>query len=360
MADRREEKERLRQIRLEAERREASEQRRNLLARLPGGRRARPRRARRDRRGRALQRWRRRCQRPGPHPAGERRHQRPHPRRPRGNRASPAQGLGPLRRSQGRRLRPPRGPAQRGGEPPPTGEPDRRITRRRRRPRATTSSRRCNRPTEPISTSRQPLNFVHSMEHGRLLIHVPARPARGRPARAAGPLRHDVLGRAALSLLRDAIRGRRDRPGQNLIGCKKYEGGKTIDTIRDFGVEHWGTAPEGVDFFGPLTARPRSSPRTLRARTPELRAPGRRGSTRPARGPPRAARRPGGRKPARRCGRSPRDWRIPRLNSSRASPSLIPPPRLSGMSCSPASSTRRATTVFIGESRRCSSAVPLR
>ena len=37
----------------------------------------------------------------------------------------------------------------------------------------------------------------------------------------------------------------------NLIGCKTYEGQKTIDAIRAFAVKHYGDAPEPIDLFPP-------------------------------------------------------------------------------------------------------------
>ena len=50
----------------------------------------------------------------------------------------------------------------------------------------------------------------------------------------------------------------------------------------------------------------------------------------------------------------------PRLNSSRASPGAMPPPRLRGRPSSCECSTSRVTTFFIGASRRWESALPLR
>ncbi len=96
-----------------------------------------------------------------------------------------------------------------------------------------------------------PLNFIHSMEHGRLLIMYQPDLPEADQLELRGL--YDTMYSGALlfpySEMPYAVAA---TTWTNLIGCKKYEGGKTIDTIRDFGVEHWGTAPEGVDFFGPL------------------------------------------------------------------------------------------------------------
>lgn len=96
-----------------------------------------------------------------------------------------------------------------------------------------------------------PLNFVHSMEHGRMLIMYQP----DLPEAAQLELRglYDTMYSGTLLFpFADMPYEVAVTTWRNLLGCKTYQGAKTIDAIRDFGNEHWGTGPEGVDFFGPL------------------------------------------------------------------------------------------------------------
>ena len=95
------------------------------------------------------------------------------------------------------------------------------------------------------------INVVHSLEHGRLAIEYSPELPEAQQLELRGL--YDTLYGGALLFPNP------DMPYQvaavtwgNLLGCKKYEGAKTLDAIRLFGLEHWGTAPEPVTGFGPL------------------------------------------------------------------------------------------------------------
>ena len=96
-----------------------------------------------------------------------------------------------------------------------------------------------------------PLNFVHSLEHGRLAD--PVQP--DLPEEQQLELRglYDTMYSGAL-LFPNA-----DMPYEvaattwrNLLGCKTYKGATTLDAIRAFGSRALGHGAEAVDFFGPL------------------------------------------------------------------------------------------------------------
>ena len=151
------------------------------------------------------------------------------------------------------------------------------------RKRGTTTSRRARRPphykTNPPTSgnhveppyqqadgaySEMPaeIDFVHSLEHGRLEIQYSPEPARSRPAGAEGPLRHDVRRRRCSSPTKRCPTRWRRRPGRNLLGCPKYKGAITLDAIRDFGKATWsesGSEPAtAFPFTGPTPANPRA------------------------------------------------------------------------------------------------------
>ena len=105
----------------------------------------------------------------------------------------------------------------------------------------------------------EPVNVVHSMEHGRLLIQY----SPDLPEKAQLELRglYDSMYSAALFFPNP------DMPykvavttWQNLLGCKQYRGAATMDAIRAFGIEKFGDAPEDFTGFGPLTGPTPATP----------------------------------------------------------------------------------------------------
>jgi Protein of unknown function (DUF3105) len=102
------------------------------------------------------------------------------------------------------------------------------------------------------------LDIVHSLEHGRLEIQYSP----------------DLSGSAQLELIGvyDSLYGatlifpNENMPYEvaattwhNLIGCNEYKGAITLDAIRDFGKETWGSAREPVEgfpFTGPTPEEP--------------------------------------------------------------------------------------------------------
>jgi hypothetical protein len=95
------------------------------------------------------------------------------------------------------------------------------------------------------------INVVHSLEHGRVAIQY----SPDLPEEAQLELRglYETLYSGAL------LFPNREMPYEvaaaawgNLLGCKSYEGAETLDAIRLFGIEHWGAGPEDVGAFGPL------------------------------------------------------------------------------------------------------------
>ena len=104
----------------------------------------------------------------------------------------------------------------------------------------------------------QEIDFVHSLEHGRLEIQYSP----------------DLPDSAQLELigLYDTMYGatllfpNENMPYEvaattwtNLIGCNEYKGAITLDAIRDFGKATWGKGPESVaafPFTGPTPAEP--------------------------------------------------------------------------------------------------------
>ena len=103
------------------------------------------------------------------------------------------------------------------------------------------------------------LNYLHSMEHGRVIIHYDPE----LPERQQLELRglYDELYSGALffpnSEMPYAVAASAWR---NLLGCKRYTGAPTLDAIRAFGIEYWGEGPEDVLSFGPLTGPTPATP----------------------------------------------------------------------------------------------------
>jgi hypothetical protein len=104
------------------------------------------------------------------------------------------------------------------------------------------------------------ISFVHSLEHGRMEIqYSPDLPEKQQLA-----LRglYDTLYSGTL------LFPNRQMPyavavttWTNLLGCKTYKGSITLDAIRDFGRQTWGGfGSESVEAFGPLTGPTPATP----------------------------------------------------------------------------------------------------
>lgn len=101
--------------------------------------------------------------------------------------------------------------------------------------------------------------FVHSIEHGRLEIqYSPKLPEKGQLALRG---MYDTLYAGTLLFpnkqMPYAVAA---TTWTNLIGCNRYEGAKTMDAIRDFGAATWGRygseAVTSFPFTGPTPAQP--------------------------------------------------------------------------------------------------------
>ena len=103
------------------------------------------------------------------------------------------------------------------------------------------------------------VNVVHSMEHGRLLIQYDP----DLPEKQQLELRglYDSMYSAALLFPNPDMPYRvAVTTWQNVIGCKQYRGAATMDAIRAFGIEKFGDAPEDFTAFGPLTGPTPATP----------------------------------------------------------------------------------------------------
>jgi hypothetical protein len=95
------------------------------------------------------------------------------------------------------------------------------------------------------------INVVHSLEHGRLAIEYSPTLAEDAQLELRG-LYDTLYGGALLFPNPDMPYDVAAVTWGNLLGCDTYEGARTLDAIRLFGLERWGTAPEDVTAFGPL------------------------------------------------------------------------------------------------------------
>ncbi len=155
-----------------------------------------------------------------------------------------------------------------------------------------------------------PIDMVHSLEHGRMQIQY----SPDLPEQAQLELKglYETMYAGTLLFPNDEMPYEvAATTWTNLLGCKKYEGAKTLDAIAAFGKQTWGRyggePVRAFTFTGPTPKKPGKLSRPgARPRRP---ARGRRGRSRPALGRPRAARRRSGRRPAPRRARAARGWR---------------------------------------------------
>ena len=105
----------------------------------------------------------------------------------------------------------------------------------------------------------EPVNFVHSLEHGRLaILYKPDLPEEQQLALKG--LYEEAYSGALLFPYADMPYAVAAVTWENLVGCKQYRGAATLDAIRAFGIEHWGEGPEPADGFGPLTGPTPATP----------------------------------------------------------------------------------------------------
>ena len=105
-----------------------------------------------------------------------------------------------------------------------------------------------------------PIDIVHSLEHGRLEIQYSPKLSNKDQLQVKGL--YDTMYSGALLFPNDKMPYEvAATTWTNLIGCKTYEGAKTLDAIRDFGKLTWGRyGGESVDAFGPLTGPTPANP----------------------------------------------------------------------------------------------------
>lgn len=104
-----------------------------------------------------------------------------------------------------------------------------------------------------------PVNVVHSLEHGRVAIqYYPELPEEGQLELKG--LYDTVYSAALLFPNPDMPYAAAATAWRNLIGCREWRGQETLDAIRAFGVAHWDKAPEPAGLFqslsGPTFADP--------------------------------------------------------------------------------------------------------
>jgi len=95
-----------------------------------------------------------------------------------------------------------------------------------------------------------PEDALHSLEHGRVAIQYDPALPESEQLELKG-LYDSAYSGSLLFPNPDMPYAVAATSWTNLIGCKAYEGQKTIDAIRAFAVEHHGDAPEPIDLFPP-------------------------------------------------------------------------------------------------------------
>jgi hypothetical protein len=107
-----------------------------------------------------------------------------------------------------------------------------------------------------------PLDFVHSLEHGRLEVQYSPELTEAQQLQMKG-LYETLYGGALLFPNSEMPYAVAATAWRNLIGCKKFKGSITLDAIRDFGKLTWGV--EGREpvrafpFTGPTPREPEES-----------------------------------------------------------------------------------------------------
>jgi hypothetical protein len=106
-----------------------------------------------------------------------------------------------------------------------------------------------------------PIDFVHSLEHGRLEIeYAPDLPEKSQLALKG--LYDTMYGAALLFPNEEMPYAVAAATWTNLLGCPSYRGSITLDAIRDFGKATWakygGEPAEAFPFTGPTPAEPQT------------------------------------------------------------------------------------------------------
>ncbi len=96
-----------------------------------------------------------------------------------------------------------------------------------------------------------PEDVVHSLEHGRIAIQYDPNLPEDAQLELKG-LYDSAYSGALLFPNPDIPYAVAATAWTNLIGCKQYEGLKTIEAIRAFGIANQGKAPEPLDIFPPI------------------------------------------------------------------------------------------------------------
>jgi hypothetical protein len=102
------------------------------------------------------------------------------------------------------------------------------------------------------------LDSVHSLEHGRMEIQYSPDLSESAQLELIGL--YDTLYGATLLFPNENMPYEvAATTWRNLIGCNEYKGAITLDAIRDFGKQTWGSSPEPVEgfpFTGPTPEEP--------------------------------------------------------------------------------------------------------
>jgi uncharacterized protein DUF3105 len=104
----------------------------------------------------------------------------------------------------------------------------------------------------------QEIDFVHSMEHGRLEIQYSPDLPESAQLELVG-LYETMYGATLLFPNTNMPYEVAATTWRNLLGCNEYKGAITLDAIRDFGKQTWGHGREPVEgfpFTGPTPVEP--------------------------------------------------------------------------------------------------------
>jgi hypothetical protein len=108
----------------------------------------------------------------------------------------------------------------------------------------------------------EPIDFVHSLEHGRMEIQYSPDLPEAEQLELKGL--YDTMYAATLLFPNEEMPyAVAATTWTNMLGCKEYKGAATLDAIRAFGKQTWGKyggePVEGFPFTGPTPASPKSS-----------------------------------------------------------------------------------------------------